>query len=298
MGNINNNVFDQYIVLKKYISEEEKNEIQGLEDKCVEEDKVNMKLELNYRSKIEKDYKKDNGDINEFLNYLNNELIAYLSISNFGGNIAEINGMTHPGYRRRGIFTKIVTLALEECKKRKFSEVLLLCDDKSYSGMKFIEGINGEYSFSECRMNCIDWRIEERNNNILLEKANNDKIYEINRLNGIFFGDIWSESILPEDEDKDGTTTYLIVLQNKTIGKIKVTKDLSSAFISGFGIIPEFRGKGYGKAILVEVLNNLNKENINKVSLDVEIKNKSALYLYKSCGFKEESIMNYYSINI
>lgn len=41
-------------------------------------------------------------------------------------------------------------------------------------------------------------------------------------------------------------------------------------------------------------LNMLNKENIFNVELDVEVKNKRALNLYISCGFKEESVMNYY----
>lgn len=55
---------------------------------------------------------------------------------------------------------------------------------------------------------------------------------------------------------------------------------------------PSFRRKGHGRASLAKVLNKLKGENISKVELDVEIKN--ALNLYKSCGFKEESIMNYY----
>ena len=92
--------------------------------------------------------------------------------------------------------------------------------------------------------------------------------------------------------------TYLIKIDDKIIGKIKVSKGLTSAFISGFGISAEYRRMGYGKTALIEILNNLYDDKICDVELDVEIKNKKALNLYKYCGFKEQSVMNYYNISI
>lgn len=291
-------IFSQEIILKKYISEKEYKEIKDLEDICINEDKVNFKLELDYRNEIDKNYETNISEINEILYYINGKLIGYLGISNFGRNIAEINGMVHPKFRRRGIFTKLTDMALEECKKRNFNEILLLCDDKSYSAIKFISNKNGVYSFSECRMKCTNWSLREGNKNISLVKAKNEDIDEINKLNNIFFGDIWYEVIMPEDEEKNNHITYLIKLYNEVIGKIKISKDSNFAFISGFGIVPEYRGKGYGKEALIETLNNLNKDKIYDAELDVEIKNKKALNLYKDCEFKEQSIMNYYNINI
>lgn len=291
-------IFSQEIILKKYISEKEYKEIKDLEDICINEDKVNLKLELDYRNEIDKNYETNISEINEILYYINGKLIGYLGISNFGRNIAEINGMVHPKFRRRGIFTKLTDMALEECKKRNFNEILLLCDDKSYSAIKFISNKNGVYSFSECRMKCTNWSLREGNKNISLVKAKNEDIDEINKLNNIFFGDIWYEVIMPEDEEKNNHITYLIKLYNEVIGKIKISKDSNFAFISGFGIVPEYRGKGYGKEALIETLNNLNKDKIYDAELDVEIKNKKALNLYKDCEFKEQSIMNYYNINI
>lgn len=298
MRDIKEKIFSQEIILKKYIGEKDKEEIEELEESCINEDKVNLKLELDYRSYINKNFKNNINEINEFLYYINDKLIGYLGISNFTGNIAEINGMVHPNFRRIGIFTKLFEIALEECRKRNFDEILSLCDDKSYSAIKFIENKNGVYSFSECRMKYQNNYIQEANKKISLVKVKNKNIDEINNLNSIFFGGELKELILPEDEEKNNSITYLIKLYEKSIGKIKVTKDLDSAFISGFGIIPEFRGNGYGKVALIETLNNLNKDKINDVELDVEIRNKKALNLYKNCGFKEQSIMNYYSINI
>lgn len=298
MRDIKEKIFSQEIILKKYIDENDKEEIEELEDISINEDKVNLKLELDYRNNINKDFENNTNEINEFLYYINDKLIGYLGISNFGGNTAEINGVVHPNFRRIGVFNKLIDIALDECKKRNFDEILLLCDDRSYSAIKFINNKNAVYSFSECRMKCNNSNIKKVNKLISLVKAKNENIDDINNLNKIFFGDVWKELIMPEDEEKNNIITYLITLNNKIIGKIKVSKDLNSAFISGFGIIPEFRGNGYGKSALMEALNNLNKDKIYDVELDVEIRNKKALNLYKNCGFKEQSIMNYYNINI
>lgn len=284
----------QNIVLKKYLDENDVKLIRNLEDISLTEDNINLKLELEYRTEIKKDYNKSLNDVNEILYYLNDELIGYAGISAFSRNIAEINGMVHPNFRRKGIFTKIIEIALDECRKRNFKEILLLGDDKSVSAMKFIEKTKAIYSFSECRMTCLEWEVKEINNESIVVKATNKNAEDIDRLNTIFFGDVSSETILPEDEEKNNNITYFIKIDDKIIGKIKTSKEESSIYISGFGIIPEYRRKGHGRASLVKVLNKLKGESISKIELDVEITNKNALNLYKSCGFKEGSIMNYY----
>ncbi|TGY44031.1 GNAT family N-acetyltransferase [Clostridium sartagoforme] len=295
MGNKEIIVKSQKIILKKYLDENDIKLIRNLEDICIKEDNINLKLELEYRIEIKKDYNKSLNDVNEILYYLNDELIGYAGISAFSRNIAEINGMVHPSFRRKGIFTKIIEIALDECRKRNFKEILLLGDDKSVSAMKFIEKTKGIYSFSECRMTCLEWEVKEINNESIVVKATNKNAEDIDRLNTIFFGDVSSEMILPEDEEKNNNITYFIKIDDKIIGKIKTSKEEeNSIYISGFGIIPEYRRKGYGRASLVKVLNKLKGENISKIELDVEIKNKNALNLYKSCGLKEGSIMNYY----
>lgn len=295
MGNKEIIVKSQKIILKKYLDENDIKLIRNLEDICLTEDNITLKLELEYRTEIKKDYNKSLNDVNEILYYVNDELIGYAGISTFDRNIAEINGMVHPSFRRKGIFTKIIEVALYECRKRNFKEILLLGDDKSISAMKFIEKTKAIYSFSQCRMTCLEWEVKEINNESILAKATNKNTEDIDRLNTIFFGAASSEMILPEDKEKNNNITYLIKIDNKIIGKIKIGKEEDkSVYISGFGIIPEYRRKGHGRASLVKVLNKLKGENISKIELDVEIKNKNALNLYKSCGFKEGSIMNYY----
>lgn len=293
MNKVNSNKF---LVLKEYIDEKDYEDIKQLEDLCSEKDNVNVKLELDFRRYFNRKEREVIENINEFLYYIDNVLAGYISISCFGGNIAEVTGLVHPEYRRKGIFKKLYNLALDECRKRDFSKILLLTDDKSTSGKEFIKSTGAEYDFSEHGMKLKEIPDIESNKIIVLRKALNSDAQEIARQNTIFFGDSRSELIFPEEEEKNGMTTYLAKQEGKVVGKLKIEINEASAFISGVGILPEYRSRGYGKEALREALRIIKEKGINEAALDVAAGNKNALKLYKSCGFEEEDVMNYYEV--
>jgi ribosomal protein S18 acetylase RimI-like enzyme len=290
-------ILNQNIVLKKYIGESDYREINKLKELCLKEDKVNLKLELEYKMRDVEDYEKAPNNINEYLYYINDELAGYIGIGSFGRNVAEINGVVHPKWRRKGVFTKLCQLAVEESRRRKFDKILLLCDDKSESAIEFIKNTGAVFSFSETGMklegsNHINYITED----VILRKASNSDVEEIVRQNEVYFEGAGSEPAPPEQEENNGTTTYIVELQGKAIGKIKVSIDGTEGFISGFGIMPEYRRKGYGRQALRSAINILNNSPVYGIALDVSSKNRTALNLYKSCGFEEISTMNYYEI--
>jgi ribosomal protein S18 acetylase RimI-like enzyme len=51
-----------------------------------------------------------------------------------------------------------------------------------------------------------------------------------------------------------------------------------------------------GRALLLEAIEKLKDANADKIMLQVEAKNAKALSLYKSCGFQETSVMDYYEL--
>ncbi|MBX4259432.1 GNAT family N-acetyltransferase [Clostridium estertheticum] len=291
-------ILNQIICLTQYISKRGYKEINQLETLCSLKDKTNLKLELDYKVGVAQNVNIGLKKINEYLYYVEDVLVAYLGISSFGGNNGEINGMTHPDFRRKGLFTKLFELAIEECQKRDFNKILLLSDGKSKSGAFFIKSVCGKYDFSEYRMKLLNKGILENTNSINLRKAEKTDKREIARQNSVFFYGLEEGESFPEEEEIINIITYMIELNKVIIGKIRIEYSDNSAFVCGFGILPNFRGKGYGKQALKEVLRIINEENINDVELDVESKNNTALNLYKVCGFEEMSVMNYYRFSI
>ena len=72
--------------------------------------------------------------------------------------------------------------------------------------------------------------------------------------------------------------------------------DSGTGGIYGLGVLPEFRGKGFGRAILTFGVEKLKDANATEVMLQVAAENGTALNLYKSCGFQETSVMDYFEL--
>ncbi len=62
--------------------------------------------------------------------------------------------------------------------------------------------------------------------------------------------------------------------------------------------MPEHRGKGFGRAVLLGAIEKLKEANVNAIMLQVAAENATALGLYKSCGFVETSTMDYFKYKI
>ncbi len=286
---------NEMILLKQYLTDKDYQDIHELEKQCYAYDKTKLKLELEYKLSV---MKREPGlnEINEFFYYVGDQLVAYLAISSFGGsNIAEINGMTHPDYRRKGVFQRLFSLASDELAKRNFTKILLLADGKSNSGPTFIKSVGGVYQFSEYRMKYLNDEVTFHSEvSIMLRRASELDGLEVVKLDTLFFQTpedlIWSL----EEEKAQNKCTYMIELDGKVIGKIAVSYTGRSAYISGFGILPEYRGQGCGRAALAEVLKQIHNQGISEIELDVESKNEKALNLYKACGFEVLSVMSYY----
>lgn len=168
--------------------------------------------------------------------------------------------------------------------------------EKNYraSGLSFIKSTGATYAFSEYEMKLNNNHESEGGKDIILRKAKNSDADEIARQDSIYFGDTGKALILPEDDEKRCRIMYMVELGSTVIGKIKVGLEADEGFISGFGILPQYRGKGLGKQALKAALNILRENGIHKAALEVAVQNKNALNLYKSCGFVEEYVMDYY----
>lgn len=292
MGEI---IKDSSIVLKEYIDEKEYKELNELSRICTSKDKIILKLELDYKINMARESENHSNLVNEFLYYVDDKLVSYIGISCFGGNVAELNGMTHPEYRRNGLFKKLFELAIDECKRRNYDEILVLSDNASDEGTSFIKASGGKYKCSEYSMDyiCDSKNINNDNKIVSLKKADKSDSSEIKKQDSIYWGEELDER---EVEFPPNTDIYMIKKSDETIGKIHVEYSDNYAYIFGFGIKPEYRCNGYGRTALRKTVDLILEKNIENIKLDVACENTTALNLYKECGFVQKSVMDYYKI--
>jgi ribosomal protein S18 acetylase RimI-like enzyme len=303
-----------WIKLKDSLNHEDYQLIHGLETLCVLEDQITFKLELDYKlaGKENSTDKACLRDINEFMYFDGEQLIGYMGIGSFGGGTTplEITGMVHPQNRRLGIFTRLNELVMAECRRRNRGTILALCDKVSISGEKFLEKAGAVYQYSEFEMYLHDESYGATKKQLLPEvtfrKATNADAFEIARQNTIYFGDDPVEeneddgslnTSLPEEEEKRGMVMYLVEQDNRVIGKVNLElNDGGTGAIYGLGVLPEYRSLGLGRATLLNSVEKLKDAKATKVKLQVAAENSTALKLYKSCGFQEMSVMDYFEL--
>jgi ribosomal protein S18 acetylase RimI-like enzyme len=287
------------IKLKEKLGTNEYTEINNLQEICFEEDKTTLKLEIDYKLSRSQEEDKSISNINEFMYYDEDMLIGYIGICEFGRGVMEVNGMVHPGYRRRGVFKRLFSLVKDEWHKRESKKMLLLSDNNSVSGLGFIKSTGANHAHSEYEMffkNDEQQRLTVKN--VVLRKATNKDGREIAWQNSIYFHMEFNEAdiLMPEEEEKCGSYIYMAEVNNKIIGKVHLEISDGVGGIFGLGVLPEYRKKGYGRDILVGAIEKLKEKGSKEIMLQVEAKNSNALNLYKSCGFQETSTMNYYEM--
>lgn len=289
------------IKIKEKLNSDDYKEISHLQKLCTQYDQTVLKLELDFK-RNRADEKSSKPGKNEFLFYDGDKLIGYIGICSFSGNMIEVNGMVHPDFRRRGIFTKLFSLVKEEWAAREYPKMLLLSDHNSVSGRGFIQHSGAVYAHSEYEMYLNRNVKQELNgNHVVLRKAKNEDAREIARQNAIFFEEEFEQEeyqavSMPEEEEQYGFPIFLAEAEGQIIGKVNLEMNEKIGGIYGLGVIPEYRRKGYGREILLLSVGKLIEKGSEDIMLQVATKNMSALNIYKSCGFEETCTMDYYEI--
>lgn len=292
------NITNPNIILKNSIGLNDYENIKGLENLCREHDKTSLKLELDYKLSNGKQTGTDLVNINEFMYFNNDELIGYLGICDFGGDEIEVNGMVHPEYRRMGVFKRLFSLARDEWQKRKSISMLLLSDNQSTAGIEFIKTVCDGYAHSEYDMLLNIKRFKGNNyDRLKLRRVTKNDAQEIARQNSIYFNmEFLEEDSIETDDGSYKNITYIAENEHGAVGKVRIEINNKLGGIYGLGVLPEYRGLGYGREILSMAIEELLKNNAEEIFLQVLTNNKNALNLYKSCGFDERYTMDYYVI--
>lgn len=287
---------DFKIQSRQHLTESDLDAIRGLERICNEHEGLIMKLNWDMLSE------RHPGVTNDFLCFdSKGQLAGYLALYSFGRPEAEVSGMVHPLYRRSGIFTRLLAKASDECRQRGNVESLLfICDRKSSSGMAFIKSADAVFDHSENKMELPgNMAPIEQQGPITLRKAAAKDIGTLAKLDAICFGrtedearTYYIENLISSDE------LYISVLDGNDIGMLKLCREDRDILVYGFGILPEYRGRGYGRLTLGRAINTALERKPDHVALEVDCVNDTALSLYKSCGFKTTVTYDYYRIKV
>jgi ribosomal protein S18 acetylase RimI-like enzyme len=276
------------------LNQKQLDEIKALEEVCNRFEDLTMKLNWDMLTSRAKN------EVNDFLVYENEELVGYLALYIFKESEAEVSAMVHPKHRRKRIFRKLLSQARQELMVRDIPRFLFICEEKSVSGKGAMEALKAVYAFSEYGMALQEVKPLSSSIEVTLKEADEEDLEDLVNMDVTCFKlNKQDTSVLHQKQLGQPNRIHKVAIVNgKRIGKISVLVSEFEAYIYGFCVLPSYRGKGYGKAILKQTVDQLSDKGHAKIALEVECKNKNALTLYKLCGFEVEAGYEYYRLPI
>jgi ribosomal protein S18 acetylase RimI-like enzyme len=281
----------QGLVKAQGLTRTELAEIALLADLCNRQEGLDLKLNRSILEKREQD------QTNDFLYYENGVLIGFLALFSFSPAEVEISGMVHPEYRRRGVFTELYAEARARCQRCGFSKILLIVEAISSAGQAFAQALGAGYDHSEYAM-----VLDEARAPVLLEEhlhfrsATPADLPLLTSITARVFAlpaseGLWYSAARLAQADYE---VYVGELAGNVIGKIDVALSTQGGLLYGFGVLPEYQGRGYGRQLLARTIQELLARGKREITLEVSVTNTNALSLYHSCGFKETRSYEYY----
>jgi len=242
------------------------------------------------------------------------DLVGYLSVFLPEESAAELNVLIHPDYRRRGIFTELLQRAKAALSSIRTKEYIFVCEPSSSDATAAMFAIKAEKKSSEYQMflessahisssfrnmtpaiNSSETSKAKREQILCpageLLEATPDDLPLLGRMNALFFetSEEMGEFFAEDSYYTPGITVYKYVITDKNkktvpIGTVCFCEESFSGNIFGLGILPEYRGHGYGKSLLQTLLTRIPAD--KKIYLQVSSQNAAAFQLYQKAGFK------------
>ena len=120
------------------------------------------------------------------------------------------------------------------------------------------------------------------------------KMQDLSKMNIDEFDDFWNANILENDLKQDSSYYVIAKEKDEILGFAGLNFVLDEATISNIAVRKDMRNKKIGTMLLLELINKA-KEKSSLITLEVNIKNTVAIYLYEKYGFKitrqEEKIL-------
>ncbi|MCZ6870984.1 MAG: GNAT family N-acetyltransferase, partial [Gammaproteobacteria bacterium] len=213
----------------------------------------------------------------------------------------EILAIVHPDYRRRGIGRALVGEILLECRRRGQGDVLLVSEEASVCERGFADAMGARYDFSEYRMLLDAGAFQERVRMHSPASFHDAALSDLEALVVIrlaSFGGKEAEvrADIPRWLGEANQRLHIAKVNDKPVGIVRVGTYPDSVFINGLGVLPEYRGRGIGRYMLVQVVDRLLQEDQGRILLEVQTDNRDALSLYQSSGFREIATYRYYRL--
>lgn len=283
------------LIAKSTLIPDEIAEISRLIDICNTHDGLRMRIGVEMLRERRQD------ETNDFLYYTDGQLVGYLEADSYGSKEKELTGMVHPDFRRQGIFTALLTAAKEELHQRGVQKLIFVCEHKSESGRAFLATTDAELDYAEHEMWLGTFHERgRRTEGLSMRRAGVENIDTIVSFLASDSGNVegvkeWVTELMGKP---DQFWFFLATLHGQPLGTVRLDFMDELIGIYAFEVRLGYRGLGYGREMLEQLIHIAKAQSHKPIMLDVETNNTNAVGLYLSCGFEVKTTYDYYELNL
>jgi len=214
-------------------------------------------------------------------------------------NEAEAVGLTHPDYRKTGIFRVLVSAAAEQCAAFGIADILFVCEPESKTGTASLGALGAALEYTEYSLKfdrAFPYAKLHIPEGLTIHRAGLEHLDELCRISGDSFQEDseHARQIIARVLASEGRAQYLARLNGTPAGIVSTGYDNDATTIYGLGVTPAMQGKGIGRGILALLLQELLPEHEEDILIEVDSVNVGALHLYLSSGFVKQASFDYY----
>ena len=283
------------LIAKQTLTPDEIAEISRLIDICNEHDRLRMRIGLEMLRERRGD------ETNDFLYYAGGQLVGYLEADSYSRKEKELTGMVHPDFRRQGIFTALFTAAKKELQQRGVQKLIFVCEHKSESGRAFLATTGAELAFAEHETWLGTFHERgRRTEGLSMRRAYAGDIDTIVSFLATDSGNVdgvkgWVTELMGKPES---FWFFLATLHGQPLGTVRLDFMEDVTGIYAFEVRLGYRGLGYGREMLEQLIHIARAASTKPIMLDVETDNTNAVGLYLSCGFEVKTTYDYYELSL
>lgn len=256
------------------------NAIKTLKEKNAERYSIDYKLDLS-------SFKSTSGKIHHLLYWEADTLLGYAALSSFNPNELEATIIVEP---EKNLYNKIITGIMTFSQQRKIKKMILIADRNDLFFKSYIKNKTGyQYEFSEYSMILVVNKFVSKPIDIVLEPAKKKDAKVISSLDE----NELTEQVVPI-APIDLKNTFVLRKNEQVIASIRVENEENEYGIYGFVVGVKFRGQGIGRKVISCLIQQLVEKQPEKIYLEVESRNEIAFNLYRSIGFEEQRLFDYY----
>jgi GNAT superfamily N-acetyltransferase len=212
---------------------------------------------------------------------------------------AEIVCLTHPDFRRKGVFRTLVAASAEQCAAFGISDLLFICEPQSASGIAALGSLGVKLEYTEYSLR-FDRKFSPDRLRVLkdltLRRAGIEDLDILSSVSGASFQEDreHARQMIARVIASDDRAQYLAHLGGEPVGIVSTGLSNAEITIYGLGVTPGMQGKGIGRGILSLLLKDLLERHTGDILIEVDSVNSNALHLYLTSGFVADAVFGYY----